>query len=77
MTISFQHGALTDTYEEQANVQGFTLGDWSTFAEMVRDGLVGAYVHGCITDNEYEKILHRFQTKVLIKNLKPLKKEDK
>ena len=27
MTIEFHHGALCDSYEEQANAQGFTFGD--------------------------------------------------
>ena len=27
MTVGFHHGALSDSYEEQANAQGFTFGD--------------------------------------------------
>lgn len=27
MKVGFYHGALEDTYEKQANEQGFTLGD--------------------------------------------------
>jgi len=26
-TVGFHHGALADTYEKQANEQGFTFGD--------------------------------------------------
>ena len=32
-SIVFYHGALVDTYEEQANKQGFTLGDHAEFAQ--------------------------------------------
>ena len=69
-SIVFHHGALMDTYEEQANQQGFTLGDHADFAQRVGFGIVAAHIHGCITDSEYDKILRRFQTKILTKNLK-------
>ena len=69
-SIVFHHGALADTYEEQANKQGVTLGDHAEFAQKVGFGIVPAHIHGCITDSEYDKILRRFQTKILLKNLK-------
>lgn len=72
MTVEFYHGALVDTYEEQANKQGFTLGDYAEFAQKVGFGIVAAHIHGCITDSEYDKILRRFQTKIISKNLKEL-----
>ena len=75
MTVGFYHGALSDSYEEQANAQGFTFGDKAEWVEKVGFGLVCAHIHGCITDNEYDKILQRFQKKVLFKNLKPLESE--
>ena len=71
-TVVFYHGALHDDYEKQANEQGFTLGDKADFVQKVGFGLVAAYIHGCITDSEYDKILGRFQKKLLIKNLKAL-----
>lgn len=74
MTVEFHHGALRDSYEEQANAQGFTLGDMAEWAQKVGFGLVCAHIHGCITDGEYDKILRRFQTKILIKNVKPLER---
>jgi pyridoxine 5'-phosphate synthase PdxJ len=70
--IEFYHGALADSYEEQANKQGLTLGKYAEFAQNVGFGLVAAHIHGCITDSEYDKILQRFQKKILIKNLKPM-----
>ena len=72
MTVEFHHGALCDTYEEQANAQGFTFGDMAEWIEEVGKGLTCLWIHGCMTDKEYDKILQRFQKKVLIKNLKKL-----
>lgn len=73
--VEFHHGALADSYEKQANEQGLTLGEKAEFAQNVGFGLVAAHIHGCITDSEYDKILQRFQKKILLKNLKSLVKE--
>jgi hypothetical protein len=75
MTVEFHHGALVDTYEKQARVQGFTFGDKAEWVQKVGFGLVCAHIHGCITDGEYDKILRRFQQKVLLKKLKPYREE--
>lgn len=72
MIIEFHHGALSDSYEKQANDQGFTFGEDAKWVQKVGFGLVCAHVHGCITDGEYDKILRRFQQKILLKMLKPL-----
>lgn len=74
--IEFHHGALVDTYEEQANAQGFTFGNMREWVEKVGYGIVCAHIHGCITDSEYDRILAKFQRKILLKNLKPLESED-
>lgn len=76
MTVGFYHGALSDSYEKQANAQGFTFGDKAEWVEKVGFGLICAHIHGCITDSEYDKILQRFQKKILFKNLKRLESED-
>lgn len=76
MTVGFYHGALADSYEKQANYQGFTFGKDAAWVQKVGFGLVCAHVHGCITDAEYDKILHRFQQKVLTKKLKPLEEAE-
>lgn len=73
--VEFYHGALADSYEKQANEQGLTLGKLAEFAQNVGYGLVAAHIHGVITDSEYDKILQRFQKKILLKNLRPLVKE--
>lgn len=35
-------------------------------------GLTCAYVHDCITDSEYDRILRRFQKKISLDNIKTL-----
>lgn len=70
--VEFHHGALSDNYEKQANEQGFTFGEDAEWVEQVGFGLVCAYIHGCITDSEYDRILQKFQKKILIKRLKKL-----
>lgn len=70
MTVEFHHGALADSYEEQASRQGFTFGEQAKFVEDVGFGIVAAHIHGCITDREYDKILQRFQKKILMKYIK-------
>lgn len=78
VTVGFHHGALCDSYEKQANDQGFTFGDDAEWVQKVGFGLVCAHIHGCITDGEYDKILQRFQRKILLKKLKRLSEnEDK
>lgn len=78
VTVGFRHGALSDTYEKQANDQSFTFGDDAEWVKKVLFGLVCAHIHGCITDSEYDKFLQRFQKKILVKRLKRLpESEDK
>ena len=74
--VLFYHGGLADTYEKQANTQGFTFGDKAKWVEKIGFGLVCAYIHGCITEKEYNRILQRFQTKILVKNLKPIESKE-
>lgn len=78
MFIEFHHGALADDYETQANRQGFTFGEDAEFVNKVGFGIVAAWIHGVITDSEYEKILARFQKKILIskKFLKKLREDE-
>ena len=75
MMVEFRHGALCDSYEEQANAQCFTFGDKAEWIEKVGFGLNCAYIHGCITDSEYGKIMCRFQKNILLKNIKPQKSD--
>ena len=75
MTIEFHHGALCDSYEEQANAQGFTFCDIADWIEEVGKGLTCLWIHGCLTDKEYDKVLRRFQKKILVPNLKRMVSE--
>lgn len=75
-TVGFHHGALCDSYEEQANAQGYTFGDKAEFVQKVGFGLMAAHIHGCITDKEYDKILDRFQKKILVKMLTVMGEQD-
>jgi hypothetical protein len=74
--VEFRHGALCDSYEEQANKQGFTFGENAKWVQDVAFGIVCAHIHGCITDGEYDKILHRFQKKILLKSLRRLQESE-
>ena len=76
-SVTFYHGALADSYETQANKQGYTFGDDSKWVQDVAYGIVCAHIHGCITDREYSNILSKFQKKILIRRLKPLHKNEK
>ena len=73
MEMKFSHGQFSDSYEIQANKQGFTFGDNAEIVQKIGDGLDEAYFQKIITDNEYEKILDRFQKKMLA-NKKFIKK---
>ena len=74
--VGFHHGALCDSYEEQANKQGFTFGEDAEWVQEVGFGIVCAHIHGCITDGEYDKILQRFQKKILLKRLRRLQESE-
>lgn len=73
MTVGFHHGALADSYEEQALAQGFTLGEDAPYIQLIGQGICEGHISGCITDAEYSKILKRFQEKVIVKSLKKLR----
>ena len=74
--IRFYHGALADTYEEQANAQGYTLGDQAEWVEKVAFGIICGHIHGIITDSEYDRIMQKFQKKILLKYIKRLESEE-
>lgn len=66
MMIEIHHGAMAEPYEEQVNKYGLTYGEHKKFVEDIGFGIVAAYIHGCITYSEYDKILQRFQKKILL-----------
>lgn len=74
--IGFYHGALAESYEEQANKQGYTFGDQAEWVQKVAFGIICGHIHGIITDSEYDRILQKFQKKILLKYIKRLESEE-
>ena len=73
MMIHFSHGALADSYENQANKQGFTLGNNAELFQELGHGLIMNHMHGILNDYDYDKALQKLHKK-LIKNLKRMDK---
>ena len=71
MEVVFSHGWLSDTYEEQANKQGFTLGNKAEELEELKRSYNILGLYDCITDSQKEKVLQKIQ-KNIVKNLKKL-----
>ena len=69
--IEFHHGALSDPYEQQANAQGFTLGEENERLEKLGFSLVYCWIHGVLTDSQYDMALKKLQ-KQLVNAIKPL-----
>lgn len=69
--VGFDHGALCDPYEEQANAQGFTLGDKAKLLQDLGHHTVMIWIHGLLTDSQYDAALKKLQ-KQLVKALKPI-----
>ena len=63
--VSFHHGALCDSYEKQANKQGFTLGDKAQYLQELESCLIKAHIHGLLTDSEYDRSLRRLQQQLM------------
>ena len=70
-TIEFFHGALSDPYEEQANRQGYTLGDKRYMLEQLGESLTYCWIQDVLTDSQYDAALKKLQRQ-LTKALKPI-----
>lgn len=70
--VGFHHGVFADSYEKQANEQGFTLGDKVEMFDKVAFSYNMLRIHGYLTDSQCDSILNKIQ-KNLVKNLKELK----
>ncbi len=73
--VGFFHGALADSYEKQANEQGFTLGDNAELFDKISHSYNMLRLHGYLTDAQCDSVRAKIQ-KRLVKNLKPLAKEN-
>lgn len=69
--ICFHHGALCDPYEQQANEQGYTLGEEKELLEKLGFSIVFCWIQGLLTDSQYDAALQKLQKK-LVKAIKPL-----
>lgn len=69
--VEFRHGFLSPSYEEQANAQGFTLGDQAERFQKLGRCVLELSIFGIITEGETDKALQRLQ-KQFVKELKPL-----
>jgi hypothetical protein len=75
MQIILNYGALSGPLEEQANEQGFTLGEKAELFEKMAYGLVLNMIHGTLTHSQYEKAIQRLHNKV-IKEVKLIESEE-
>ena len=73
--IGFYHGALADSYETQANQQGYTLGESADHLQALGDAAVLLWVEDCLTDSQYNKVLERIQ-KQLVKSARGMRRAD-
>ena len=73
--VEFRHGFLSPSYEEQANEQGFTLGDQAEKFQKLGKYVLELSIFGIITDGETNKALQRLQ-KQFVKKLKPLEEDN-
>ena len=69
MEVGFYHGCLSDSYEKQANEQGFTLGDKAEMLEELKYSFNMLLLHDCITNSQSDAIVQKIQKKI-VKNLK-------
>ncbi|MCD8198227.1 MAG: hypothetical protein LUE24_13865 [Lachnospiraceae bacterium] len=62
--VSFRHGALCPSYEEQANEQGLTLGDEANYFDKIADAYNLLRMEGLLTDSQEAMICQKIQKKL-------------
>ena len=72
--VGFHHGALEDSYEKQANEQGFTLGDKAEMFDKIAFSYNMLRIHGYLTDSQADSVCQKIQKK-LVASLKRLDSE--
>lgn len=75
MEIRFYHGALSDSYEKQANEQGFTLGDKAELFGQIGYAYNLLWIHGYLTDSQADMVCKKIQ-KNLVKSVKRIKEKE-
>lgn len=72
MEVIFHYGALADSLEEQANAQGFTLGNDAERLQKLNDAVLMCWFHNLCTDSQKDSMINKLQKQVL----KSLKKKE-
>lgn len=72
--MEFGFGALSPTFEEQANGQGYTLGDKAEYFDKVSDAYITLRLGGFLTDSQCDSICKKI-VKKLAKSCQKLEKE--
>lgn len=72
MEIGFYHGALCDSYEDQANEQVFTLGDKAELFDKIGYAYNLLWIQGYLTDSQADMVCKKIQ-KDLAKSVKKMK----
>ena len=70
MNVKFEHGASCESYEEQANRQGFTLGRKEKLFDRIAVCYMFLYEQGYLTDDQVKAIQNKIE-KDLMKSLVP------
>ena len=73
--VTFHYGALSDPLEQQANAQGFTLGDKEKLLQDLNRSMIMCWIHGLCTDSQKDAMMKKLQKKI-VKALKPIETED-
>lgn len=75
MEIGFHHGALCDSYEQQDNEQGFTLGDKVELFDKIGYAYNLLRIQGYLTDSQADMVCKKIQ-KNLVKSIRKLSYEE-
>ena len=70
MNVKFEHGASNESYEDQANRQGFTLGSKAKIFDRIAVCYIFLYEQGYLTDDQVKAIQNKIE-KDLMKSLVP------
>lgn len=75
MEVGFYHGILPCSYEEQANRQGFTLGEYGDKLEKSREACNTLLFQDYLTESQAKKVYEKIQ-KEIVKHLKPIRESE-
>ena len=73
-SVGFYHSAFADSYEKQANEQGYTLGGKAKEFDKIAFAYNLLRIHGYFTEKQEESICRKIQ-KRLVASLNPLSRK--